>query len=108
MIRIRLIGYGYWGPNLARNFAETDNCEVAGIADFRSERLAQALRRHPTAIVTTDPTELIRNPHIHAIVIATPVAAHFDLAMAALAAGKHILVEKPVTTTSDQGARLID
>ncbi len=108
MIRIGLIGYGYWGPNLARNFGETEDCQVAGIADFRHERLSQALRRHPAATVTTDPTELIRNPNIDAIVIATPVAAHFDLAMAALAAGKHILVEKPVTTTSDEAERLID
>ena len=99
MIRIGLIGYGYWGPNLARNFAETEGCEVAGIADPRHERLAPALRRHPAALVTTDPTELLRNPAIDAIVIATPVATHFDLAMAALAAGKHVLVEKPVTTT---------
>jgi len=108
MIRIGLIGYGYWGPNLARNFAETEDCQVAGIADFRPERLAQALRRHPAAAVTTDPKELLQNPDIDAIAIATPVAAHFDLAIAALAAGKHIFVEKPVTTTSDESTRLID
>jgi len=108
MIRIGVIGYGYWGPNLARNFAETADCEVAGIADFQPERLALALRRHPAAAVTTDVKELLRTPDIDAIAIATPVAAHFDLAMAALAAGKHIFVEKPVTATSDQAARLVD
>jgi predicted dehydrogenase len=108
MIRIGIIGYGYWGPNLARNFAETPDCEVAGIADFRQERLAQAQRRHPTAVVTTEPEELLRNPAIDAIAIATPVATHFHLAMLALQAGKHIFVEKPLTTTSDEAATLIE
>jgi predicted dehydrogenase len=108
MIKIGIIGYGYWGPNLARNFADTTDCEVAGIADSRPERLTQALRRHPSAIVTTDPDELLSNPAIDAIAIATPVATHFDLAMRALQAGKHIFVEKPITTTADEAATLID
>ncbi len=108
MIRIGVIGYGYWGPNLARNFAETADCEVAGIADSRVERLSQALRRHPAAAVTADATELLENPKVDAIAIATPVATHFDLAMAALAAGKHVFVEKPVTTTSEEALRLIE
>jgi len=108
MIRIGIFGYGYWGPNLARNFAETADCVVAGIADSRPERLAQALRRHPAATVTTDLEQLLRDPGIDAIAIATPVATHFDLAMRALAASKHVFVEKPVTTTSDEAAKLID
>ncbi len=108
MIRIGIIGYGYWGPNLARNFSETADCEVAGIADLRPDRLAQAQRRHPAAKVTTDLQELLRAPDIDAIAIATPVAAHFELAMAAFAAGKHVFVEKPVTTTSDEATKLID
>jgi predicted dehydrogenase len=108
MIRIGIIGYGYWGPNLARNFAEIADCDVAGICDSQPERLAQALRRHPQAVVTTDLEELFRATDIDAIAIATPVATHFDLAMRALAAGKHVFVEKPVTTTSEEAARLID
>src|SRR5580704_34548 len=108
MIRIGVVGYGYWGPNLARNFTETEDCQVAGIADFRPERLALALRRHPAAVVTTNPEELLRSPNIDAIAIATPVAAHFDMAMRALQAGKHVFVEKPLTTTSEESSRLID
>lgn len=108
MIRIGVIGYGYWGPNLARNFAENPDCEVAGIADLRPERLAQAKRKHPSAKLTTDLQELLRDAAIDAIAIATPVAAHFGLAMAALAAGKHIFVEKPLTTTSDEAAHMIE
>jgi len=108
MVKIAILGYGYWGPNLARNFAETEDCQVIGIADLRPERLAQALRRHPAAAVTTDGEELLRNPRIDAIAIATPVAAHFDIAMRALKAGKHLFVEKPLTTTSDEASQLID
>jgi predicted dehydrogenase len=76
--------------------------------DFRPERLAQALRRHPAATVTTDLEDLLREPSIDAIAIATPVAAHFDMAMRALRAGKHVFVEKPVTTTSEEAVRLIE
>lgn len=108
MIRIGIIGYGYWGPNLARNFADSADCEVAAITDLRADRLAQAQRRHPAARITTDWQEVLRAPDIDAIAIATPVATHFELAMAALAAGKHIFLEKPITTNSDDAARLID
>ena len=108
MIRIGICGYGYWGPNLARNFAGTEDCQVAGIADSRPERLAAALRWQPTVRVTNNVEELLRSRDVDAIAIATPVATHFDLTMRALQAGKHVFVEKPLTTTSEEATKLID
>jgi predicted dehydrogenase len=108
MIGIGVIGYGYWGPNLVRNFADLPLARVTAVCDRRPERLETVERRYPGIRVTTDAAALIDNPRVDAVVIATPVQSHFDLAMAALEAGKHVLVEKPMTTTSDQAAHLID
>ena len=108
MIRVGVIGYGYWGPNLVRNFAELADARVTVVADRRPERLAQAERRYPGIRVTTDPLDLIADPAVDAVAIATPVALHFELASAALRAGKHVLVEKPIASTSDEASRLID
>jgi predicted dehydrogenase len=107
MIKIGVLGYGYWGPNLVRNFIESEHTHVAGIADLDAKRLALAQARYPGMLTTTDSLALIRNPEVDAIVVATPVSSHFDLAMEALAAGKHVLVEKPLTSTSEQALRLI-
>lgn len=108
MVRIGVIGYGYWGPNLVRNFAETEDAEVVAVADYSPERLALARKRHPAITVATDPEELINSPLVDAIAIATPVSTHFDLAMRALRAGKHVMVEKPITTTPEEAARLVE
>jgi predicted dehydrogenase len=108
MIRIGVIGYGYWGPNLVRNFAEAGSTEVVAVADLRPERLQLVQRRYPTVGISTDCRQLMRNPGIDAVVISTPVSTHFPLAMEALQAGKHVLVEKPITTNSDDALRLID
>jgi len=108
MIRVGVIGYGYWGPNLVRNFAERPDAQVVVVADRRPERLDQVQRRYPTIRVTTDPSDLIADPAVDAVVIATPVGLHFELAMAALRGGKHVLVEKPMASTSDEASRLID
>jgi predicted dehydrogenase len=108
MIRVGVIGYGYWGPNLVRNFAELGDTRVTVVADRRAERLAQVQRRYPNIRVTTDAHDLIADPAVDAVAIATPVAQHFDLASAALRAGKHVLVEKPIASTSDEANRLID
>jgi predicted dehydrogenase len=108
MIRVGVIGYGYWGPNLVRNFAESPSVRVVAVADARSDRLTHVTRRYPTVEVTGDAAALIANPAVDAVAIATPVATHFELAMAALRAGKHVLVEKPIAATSDQAVRLID
>jgi predicted dehydrogenase len=108
MMRLGVIGYGYWGPNLVRNFADLDDARVTVVADRRTDRLALAQRRYPGIRVTTEPLDLIADPSVDAVVIATPVALHFELASAALRAGKHVLVEKPIASTSDEASRLID
>ena len=108
MIRIGVIGYGYWGPNLVRNFADRPNAQVTVVADLLPERLAEVQRRYPAVRVTADASDLIADPAVDAVVIATPVALHFELATAALRAGKHVLVEKPIASTSDEASRLID
>ena len=108
MISIGIIGYGYWGPNLVRNFAEVPEAVVGGVADLDSAKLALVARRFPGVKVTTDYTELLRDPSIDAIAIATPVHTHYELALAALRAGKHVWVEKPMTEHSHQAQQLID
>jgi predicted dehydrogenase len=108
MIGIGVIGYGYWGPNLVRNFMETDGAKVIAVSDLRPARLALVSQRYPSIKINTDHKNLIADPAIDAVVIATPVSTHFDLAMQALRAGKHVLVEKPMTMTAEQGERLVD
>jgi predicted dehydrogenase len=108
MIGIGVIGYGYWGPNLVRNFAEAPGAQVGAVCDLRPQRLAKVRARYPAVETTTDYQELLANPHIDAIAIATPVSSHFDLAMQAMQAGKHVLVEKPLAATSEQAVQLIE
>lgn len=108
MIGIGVIGYGYWGPNLVRNFAEAPGATLVGISDMRSERLNQAQRRYPSARLTERASELLADPAVDAVAIATPVSTHFDLAMQALQSGKHIFVEKPLASNSEQAIKLID
>jgi predicted dehydrogenase len=108
MIRIGVIGYGYWGPNLVRNFIELRDAELTAVADLDPAKLAIVQRRFPTVAVTTDFHEVLSDPSIDAVAIATPVGTHFELGMAALKAGKHLWVEKPMTETSLQAAKLAD
>lgn len=108
MIGIGIIGYGYWGPNLARCFSEAENCRLVMIADAQPDSRARAARRYPAVNVVEQWQELIADPRVDAVVIATPVRSHFRLALAALAAGKHVLVEKPMTESSDHARALID
>ncbi len=100
MIRIGVIGYGYWGPNLARNFALSSRFTVAGIADHSHDRRTLASQHHPGIDVYDDAGALLDDPTIDALAIATPVASHHALARAALAGGKHAWVEKPLATTA--------
>lgn len=108
MIRIGVIGYGYWGPNLVRNFVETSETQVVAVADMRQDRLDLVQCRYPGVEVTKDYRDILKHPKIDAVAISTPVSTHFPLALEALQAGKHVLVEKPMTTTSQEGLRLID
>jgi predicted dehydrogenase len=108
MIGIGVIGYGYWGPNLVRNFAECQGAAVRMVCDLRPAQLEKVQRRYPGVRVTTNPADVWNDPEVDAVVVATPVDKHFELAMASLRAGKHVLVEKPMTSTSEQASRLID
>jgi len=108
MIGVGVIGYGYWGPNLVRNFAEVPGARVAVVSDLRAPRLAEVQRRYPGVKTTADPGELINDPSVDAVVVATPVSTHFALAMGALRAGKHVLVEKPIAAAAEQAQRLIE
>src|SRR5579884_2505692 len=108
MLRVGIVGYGYWGPNLARNFSETAGSGVAAICDTRPDRLQAARRRYPGAKLVADASELISDPEVDAVAIATPVLSHFDLARTAIAAGKHVFIEKPFTATVRQAEHLIE
>ena len=108
MINVGIIGYGYWGPNLVRNFAELTRCKVIAVADLDKAKLDVAQRRFPSVRMTTDVDELINDPKIDAVVIATPVRTHFKLGMAALKAGKHVWLEKPMTETGEQARLLVE
>lgn len=108
MVNVAIVGYGYWGPNLTRNLADTEGATVSAIVDLDRATLAAAARRYPGIKTETDVRAVLRDPNIHAVAIVTPVATHYELALAALRAGKHVLIEKPITETSDQAQRLID
>ena len=108
MIRIGVIGYGYWGPNLVRNFHEVGGCQVVAVSDTRAERRALVEARYPSVKATSDYKDLLNDPAIDAVLIATPVHTHFPLSLEAMSKGKHVWVEKPMTTTSEEGVRLID
>ena len=108
MIRIGVIGYGYWGPNLVRNFFETPGMQVACVSDLRADRLALVHSRYPSIRTTQDFRELIEDPSIDAVAIATPVSTHYDLALRALQEGKHVLVEKPLASNTEQVQHLMD
>lgn len=108
MIRVGVIGYGYWGPNLVRNFMVAPGSAVTRVCDLREERLTPLLKLYSGLKTCSRADDLINDPQIDAVVIATPVSSHFELALAALKAGKHVLVEKPIASTSDQARQLID
>jgi predicted dehydrogenase len=105
---VGVVGCGYWGPNLLRNFHSNRECHLCAVADLNPERLAWAQAQYPHIKATADADDLIEDPNIDAIAIATPVNTHFDLAMRCVKAGKHILVEKPLCHRSDLARELID
>ena len=108
MIKIGLIGYGYWGPNLVRNFASTLGCKVEMIADQRAERLVAVSKLYPDVRVTKDPLDIINDKNINAVIIATPVFTHFSLAKLSIENSKHVLIEKPMTSTVEESDILIN
>ncbi|HEX8422805.1 MAG TPA: Gfo/Idh/MocA family oxidoreductase, partial [Pyrinomonadaceae bacterium] len=107
MITIGVIGCGYWGPNLIRNFAENERAELRWICDTDERRLSAIGRRYPATRTATDYRQLLADAELAAIVIATPVATHYEFARAALDAGKHVLIEKPFTTNIREAEELV-
>lgn len=108
MINIAIIGCGYWGPNLVRNFSETDNVNLAICCDIQKSRLDFIGRRYPSTEVTADYKEVLNDPKIDAVAIATPVSTHFKIAKEALLKGKHVLIEKPMTNSSSDAKELVE
>ncbi|HVH72741.1 MAG TPA: Gfo/Idh/MocA family oxidoreductase [Candidatus Dormibacteraeota bacterium] len=108
MIRIGVLGYGYWGPNIVRNFHTHEHSEVDLVCD-KSAQAAERLRKaHPSIPFTTDPSEILKSPHIDAVAVVTPVWTHYELTKAALENGKHVFVEKPFTCSAAQAEELIE
>jgi predicted dehydrogenase len=108
MIKIAVIGYGYWGPRIARNFNNADCCQVVAICDKNAASLQRARRDFPNVEVTCDINAVLSSPGIDAVAVVTPVWTHFELAESALKNGKHVFVEKPFTSTSAQAEQLIE
>jgi predicted dehydrogenase len=108
MIRIGVVGYGYWGPNIVRNFASTEGVQVAAICDIHKDMLKRVKKAYPNIRVTTVPDEICFATDIDAVAIVTPVYTHFDIAKKALQNGKHVFVEKPFTYTAAQAEELIE
>jgi predicted dehydrogenase len=106
-MKVGLIGYGYWGPNLLRNLHETNGVEVKRCVDLNFERRAAASKRYPSVEVSADAEEILNDAQINAVVLATPVFTHHALAKRALEAGKHVFVEKPMTRTVKEAEELI-
>src|SRR5437879_13059239 len=108
MIRIGVIGYGYWGPKLVRNVHSLDEGLVDAICDINPVALDRARHAYPAMHLTRDSSELVKSAHIDAIAVATPVWTHFELAKASLENGKHVFVEKPLASTAAQAEELIE
>ncbi|HZT74697.1 MAG TPA: Gfo/Idh/MocA family oxidoreductase [Terriglobales bacterium] len=108
MIRFGVIGYGYWGPNVVRNLRKLERSQVTGICDKSEKSRRRAAQDNPGVPLTDDPAELIASPDVDAVAVITPVWSHFELAKAALEAGKHVFVEKPFTSTVAQAEQLIE
>ena len=109
VMNIGVIGCGYWGPNLIRNFSALDDCNVVAVADNRQNRLDFISKQFPAIKkLTTNANDILQATDIDAIVIATPVSTHFQLGMEALTNGKHLLIEKPFTATVVQSKQLIE
>src|SRR6058998_2302755 len=108
MIRTGVIGYGYWGPNIVRNLRGLEGCQLAAVCDQSPAALQRVRQAYPDLPVSTNPRDLLTSPQIDAVAVVTPVGTHFELAKAALENGKHVFVEKPFTSTTQQAEELIE
>ena len=108
MISIGVIGYGYWGPNIVRNFQSLDLDCVKMVSDLNPKVLGKVKHLYPSIRITTDPGEILRSKEIDAVAVITPVATHYPLVREALENGKHVFVEKPFTAKADHAEELIE
>jgi predicted dehydrogenase len=108
MLRMGVVGYGYWGPNIVRNLRSLEGCQVVGVCDQSPAAMRRIKQAHPDLNVTTNCSELLESKEIDAVAVVTPVCTHFDLAKAALQNGKHVFVEKPFTATVRQAEELVE
>jgi predicted dehydrogenase len=108
MIKFGVIGYGYWGPNVVRNLHSLEQCQVRAICDQSPAARARAQKAYPDVTISSDPAELITSPDLDAIAVITPVWTHFPLAKAALDNGKHVFVEKPLTSCTEHAEILVN
>jgi len=107
-VRVGVIGYGYWGPNIVRNLHGQKNVQAVMVCDKSPAALARAQKAYPNIETVSDPLEILRSPDIDAVAVITPVWAHYELAKMALENGKHLFIEKPFTSNSAQAEELID
>lgn len=108
MVGIGIVGYGYWGPNLVRNFSQVQGARVVAVCDQSPERRAQVAQVYPAVKTYADVRDMLNDAAVDAVAVATPVSSHFALSMQALQAGKHVFVEKPFTATIEEGERLVE
>jgi predicted dehydrogenase len=108
MIRVGVIGYGYWGPNIVRNLHGLDYVRADMVCDKSPGALARARKAYPNIRTVSDPAEILSSPEIDAVAVITPVWTHYELAKKALENGKHVFIEKPFTSNSDQAQELIE
>src|SRR5580698_928445 len=108
MIRVGVIGYGYWGPNIVRNLHGLDSTRVEMVCDSSPGALARVRKAYPSIRAVSDSMEVLKSPDIDAVAVITPVWTHYELAKTALENGKHVFIEKPFTSNSKQAEELIE
>lgn len=107
-VRVAVVGLGYWGKNLLRTFGALPGTRVTGLCDVAPAQIAKFAEQHPGARATTDYAELLRHADVDAVALATPPSRHHAMALAALRAGKHVWVEKPLALSTLEGSELVD
>ncbi len=108
MINIGIIGFGYWGPNIVRNFSNLEGTRVVSICDGNRDAMKRASKAYPQIAVTCDVSDILTSPNIDAVAVITPVSTHFELAKKAIENGKHVFVEKPFTASVEHAERLVE
>ena len=108
MVNVAVIGFGYWGPNLVRNFCKFSDCSVKIVVDKSEEKLEKVKRLYPSIKTTTSAEDIFSSDEIDAVVIATPVFLHYEFGKKALLSGKHVLIEKPMTQSYEKARQLVD